>query len=54
MRLSQFIDFINRNQALTDEERKQVYTHLTIGNEEIECRKKYRNSLKSKRVDSND
>ena len=49
MRLSQFIDFINRNQTSTNEERKQLYTHITIGDKEIEFRKKYRKSLKLKK-----
>ncbi len=54
MRLSQFIDFINRDQTPTNEERKQLYTHITIGDREIEFRKKYRKSLKVEKAHNED
>lgn len=54
MRLSQFIDYINRDQTPTNEERKQLYTHITLGDREIEFRKKYQKSLKVKKTHSKD
>ena len=48
MRLSQFIDFINRDPIPTQEKRDEVYTHIEIGEKELKARKKYRKAIKAK------
>ncbi len=50
-RTTQLIDFLNREIIPNSEERQTFYTHISINDELVDKRKKYRKELKKQTVE---